>query len=218
MALLQVQVLEVVSEQVQVLGRGMEVVIDGDAECVEVGLAVGRRQVFQPGGGDFPESLRHGELLLSLLASSPTADGPDDGHDDEEGEEDALDDDQLPGGVDPLPVQLLALQRQSVSVNHLPEQSEVQLSGLRGGGHKVLLGGGGPNFLQGGGGGEVVVHGGGIAAVQALASLVPIVIALPRCTILKQKEYFLNICQIFLAKIGHHTYTYWSQYLCCIEC
>jgi len=80
---------------------------------------------------------------------------------------------------------------------------QVQLSGLRGGGHKVLLGGGGPNFLQGGGGGEVVVHGGGIAAVQALASLVPIVIALPRCTILKQKEYFLNICQIFLAKIGH---------------
>jgi len=195
-ALLQVQVLEVISEQVQVLGRGVEVVIDGDAECVEVGLAVGRRQVFQPGGGDFPESLRYGELLLSLLASSPTADGPDDGHDDEEGEEDALDDDQLPGGVDPLPVQLLALQRQSVSVNHLPEQSEVQLSGLRGDC-------GGPDVLHGGGGGEVVVHGGGIAAVQALASLVPIVIALPRCTILKQKEYFLNICQIFLAKIGH---------------
>jgi len=183
-SLLEVEVLEVVSEQVQVLGRRMEIVIDGDTERVEVRLAVGWRQVFQLGGGDFPECLRHGELLLSLLASSPTADGPDDGHDDQECEEDPLDDDQLPGRVDPLPVQLLALQGQSVSVDHLPEQAEVQLGRLRGDGLGVPHGGWEVVVHGLHGRGEVVVHVGYIAADPALASLVPIVIALPRCTIL----------------------------------
>jgi len=181
-SLFEVKVLKVVSEQVQVLGWRMEIVVDGDTEGVQVRLAVGRRQVFQLSGGDFPKCLRHGELLLSLLAPSPTADGPDDGHDDQEGQEDALDDHQLPGGVDPLPVQLLPLQGQSVPVDHLPEQAEVKFPRLCGGGPGVLHGGFVLHVLHPGGG--VVVHAGVIAAVPALASLVPLVIALPRCTIL----------------------------------
>ena len=45
-ALLQVQILQIVSEQLQVLRGRVEVVIDGDAKGMQVHPAVGRRQIF----------------------------------------------------------------------------------------------------------------------------------------------------------------------------
>ena len=147
MPLLEVQVLEVVSEQVEVGGGRVEVVVDGDPEAVDVGAAVGAGDV-PLGGGDLPQGLGDAELILSLATQTPAAaaDRPHDGEDDQEGEEDALDDDQLPGGVDVGPGQLLALPAQPVPVQHLPERVQVQAGsggqGLPGGCEDVHVDGG----------------------------------------------------------------------------
>ena len=97
--LLQVEILEVVREEVQVLGGWIEVVIDGDAHADQVCLAVARWQVLELGLGHLPERLGHGELITGPPTSSPTTEGPDDADHDQEDDEDGLEDDQLPGGV-----------------------------------------------------------------------------------------------------------------------
>ena len=134
MTSLQVHVLEVVCEQVQVGGGRVEVVVDRDAEAVDVCAAVGARDV-PLGGGDLPQGLGDTELLLVLAppAPAPAEDSPHDGEDDQEGEQHALHDHQLPGGVDVFLPQLLALLQQPVSVKHLPErvQVKVQVAGCR---------------------------------------------------------------------------------------
>ena len=140
MTLLEVQVLEVVCEQVEVGGGRVEVVVHRDAEAVDVGPAVGARDV-PLGGGDLPQGLGDAELVLVLAPNTPapTEHGPHDGEDDQEGEEDALHDHQLPGGVDVMLPELLALLHQPVPVEHLPErvQVKVQVPGGRLSGGRV---------------------------------------------------------------------------------
>ena len=101
MALLQVEVLEAVSEQVEVGGGRIEIVVDADAETAEISLeywdgplqvygymlmsylAVGRRKVL----GNFPQRLGNTQrILVPPAAVLLTADRPDDGHHDQEGQ------------------------------------------------------------------------------------------------------------------------------------
>lgn len=139
--------MEVVSEEVEVGGGWVEVVVDRDSEAAEVGPAVGGRDV-SPGGRHLPQGLRHRQrvLVTGSQAAAATAHGPHDGEDDEEGQEDALDDDQLPGGVDVGPSQLLALPVQPVSVQHLPERVQVQVPPAAG--QKRLQSGGGCGHIN----------------------------------------------------------------------
>ena len=91
-------------------------------------LAVGRRQILQLPIRDFSQGVGHTQLVgPGAAAVVLTADRPDDGHHDEEGEEDRLYQHQLPGGVDVLHLPLLLL---FVFVDDLPEKTEVQRPGL----------------------------------------------------------------------------------------
>ena len=128
-ALLEVQVLEVACQQVQVGGGRVEVVVDRDAEAVDVRVAVGAWDV--PLGGGV---LGDAELVLVLAPHipAPTEDSPHDGEDDQDSEQHTLHDHQLPGGVDVLLPQLLALLQQPMPVEH-PERVQVPGCRLRGG-------------------------------------------------------------------------------------
>jgi len=122
--LLQVQVLQAVSEEVQVGGGRVEVVIDRDTQTSEVRLAIRRRKVL----GKFPQRLCDAQWILAVAAAVVlTADCPEDGHQYEEGQQDGLDDDQLPLVVCQLLLVLLLL---PVLVYHLPEEAEVERSDL----------------------------------------------------------------------------------------
>ena len=120
--------MEVVREQVKVGGGWVEVVVDRDAQAVDVSPAVRAGDV-PLGGGDLPQGLGDTELVTILTSDTPAPaeDRPHDGEDDEECEEDALDDDQLPGGVNVGPGKLLILPVQPMPVEHFPECVQVEV-------------------------------------------------------------------------------------------
>lgn len=124
MALFEVKVLQAVCEQVQVGGGRVEVIIHRDPDTSEVRLAVRRRKVL----GKFSQGLGDTQLILvGPAAVVLTADGPEDGHQYEEGQKDGLDDDQLPLVVSEL---LLAILLLPVLIYDLPKETEVERSDL----------------------------------------------------------------------------------------
>lgn len=128
MALLQVQVLQTVSEEVEVGGGRVEIIIDRDTETAQVSLTVRGRKILQLPIRDFSQGLGDTQgILTGAAAVVLTADRPDDGNHDEESQEDRLYEHQLPGGVDMLHLALLVL---FVLVNDLPEKTEVERPSL----------------------------------------------------------------------------------------
>ena len=98
--------------------RRVEVVVDRDAEAVDVRAAVGARDV--PLSGGDAELV----LVMALHKPAPAEDSPHDGEDGQESEQYALYDHQPPGGVDVVLPQLLTLLQQPVPVEH-PERVQV---------------------------------------------------------------------------------------------
>ena len=73
----------------------MEVVVDGDAECVEVPGAVGGRHVPR----QLAQGLRHTDRVVLGETPLPAADCPHHRDEHEDGQDDPLYHHQLPGGV-----------------------------------------------------------------------------------------------------------------------